>query len=163
MAGKRDIPINLGEKALKAIVDSPNPIKLIQKAKKNTGGAGDDNYGKPLSSPDSFTDVTGYKDWRIVQNNTFKNYALLDSDDIVRVKYFNFNWNSFRNFLEESIRLGEGSDESMIIYQVVTNKTVKTKEGCEVLTEAEAKERFPNSIDLASGFFLQNIRKIKRL
>lgn len=148
--------VDLCKKALIKLADSKEPLILIEKAKEEAGEPNPNmDFGEKFSFQSFFHDVAGYKGWKIVQHKLSFHYVLLDSEEIVRVKYFNVSTSSFKHFLEALISLPtDPKPKTMIIYQLVTNKKVDVNKDCdEVLTVQEANKRFPHSKDLASGFF----------
>jgi len=160
MAEKENMT-NLCKEALKILANKADPITLIQDAKEKAATRpGDmrghnDEYGKKLGYPSFFHDFTEYKGWKIVQHNLTSHYALLDSDGIVRTKFYS------PDLLKALIELApndeyEKKKKTMIIYHLVTNTKVDIYEDCEGLTVKEAYEKFPHSKDLASGFFTNN-------
>ena len=164
---------DLCSKALEAVADSSSPLILIKDAieeankeaerRKVDPAASFFQWGDPLSMPGINDDVVGpapYKGWRIVQSRVNKNYVLVDPEGKVRGQKWEPKGRNpnFQLFLEVLISLAHGPDylpepSSMIIYQLVANKELKIKKGCKGLTVSEARNRFPHSKDLASGFF----------
>jgi len=164
MAGRVNLA-NLCKEALKILADSDDPIKLIEDAKEEAGKEDpwsrkdvfvNDEYGEKLGFPGMFRDFIEYKGWKIIKHITpLGHYVLIDSNSIVYAKYLGPNWRgkNLQLFLELLISLAPIKEPTMIIYHVVTDEEEEIKGGCKRLTEENAYKKFPNSIDLGSGFF----------
>ena len=160
---------DLCKEALIKLVDSNDPITLNQEAKEVANKTAKEQglirdvvsnwfYGQKLPLPEFHHPVTEYKGWKIVQHNTFHHYVMLDSDGKIRAQHWEPDWrnSNFKIFLEVLISLSTkygNNNAIMNVFEIITGENSVERKGRTVLRLTEAEQKYPNTKNLAAGFY----------
>jgi hypothetical protein len=146
--------LNLCKEAVTILSKDNNPLEIIIEARKKAGVLEAPNV-TVIDKGKFWSDIANKNGWRVQQNIVSKHFRFLSPESKLHGSAMEAKFSRFLSCIIEIGNKRHVSDmeSSMPIYQVIVNEKFQKREGCILLKIDAAEREYPNTKDLAQGYY----------